>query len=58
MHARILRELSDMIRYADKTASESEKEKLADIIEEMIRKGKSYSQALTDTLSDYGYIPF
>ena len=58
MHARILRELSDMIRYADKTASESEKEKLADIIDEMIRKGKSYSQALTDTLSDYGYIPF
>lgn len=58
MHTRILRELTDMIRYADKTASESEKEKLANIIEEMIRKGKSYSQALTDTLSDYGYIPF
>ena len=58
MRTDILREVTDMIRYADKSASNQEKEKLVDIIEEMIRKGKSYSQALTDTLSDYGYIPF
>lgn len=58
MRTDILREVTDMIRYADKSATSQEKEKLVDLIIEKVSKGKSRSQALTDTLSDFGYIPF
>ena len=58
MRTDILREVSEMIRYADRSATSQEKEKLVDLIIEKVSKGKSRSQALTDTLSDFGYIPF
>ena len=58
LHEKIREELQDMVMYSDKHADMLDIEEMEIVVAERIDNGLSFSKALTDTLADYGYIPF